>query len=458
MIPIDGQPILTAARMRAAEEAHAPTPEAMHALMERAGAAVADAVRRLAAGAEVLVLCGPGNNGGDGYVAARVLREAGHPVRVAASGDPATDLARAARARWTGPVQLLADAPPAPVLVDALFGTGLSRALAQDVSNATRSLVGRARLSIAVDLPSGLATDTGEDLGATGCDLTLALGALKPAHVLRPAAGFCGTVRLLDTGVGPESTIRAMTRMGGVRPRLDDQKFSRGMVAVIAGSMPGAAALAAGAAARIAGYTLLLGSSTDRLPHAIVRRRWSPDLLADERIGAVVIGPGLGRDDAARSRLDAALASSRPLVIDGDALHLLDPARLRSRQAPTVLTPHGGEFAHMFGERQGSKIDRARAAADRCGATIVFKGADTVVAASDDRTRVAHAHAPWLATAGTGDVLAGIVGALLAHTGDPFIAANDGVMIHAAAAHAAGEGLIADDLPSAIPAGLRAGW
>lgn len=456
MTPIDGAPILTAAQMRAVEAASGATTEA---LMARAGVAVAHAVDRLAAYHAVLVLCGPGNNGGDGYVAAACLSAMGRQVRVAASGAPRTPAAIAARARWSGPVEALADAAPAPVVVDALYGTGMSRPLADGEAGALRRLAAAATLSIAVDLPSGVQTDGGILLGCDHfVDVTLALGALKPAHVLLPAAQRCGETRLLDIHVEPSSDVQVMNRMGGVLARLDDHKFSRGMVAVVAGRMPGASALAAEAAARIAGYTLLLGSATDRLPHAIVRRRWSAEALDDARIGAVVIGPGLGRDDAARAKRDAALASNRPLVIDGDALHLLDLAVVKARTAATILTPHGGEFAALFGEEGTSKIDRARAAADASGATVVYKGADTVVATPAGQVRVAHRHAPWLATAGSGDVLAGIVGALLAHAGDALVAANDGVMIHTAAALHVGEGLIADDLPPALLQALWTGW
>lgn len=454
MMPIEGVPILTAAQMRATEDAHGD----LWSLMRRAGQEVAAAVRRLSAGAEVLVLCGPGNNGGDGYVTAAALVARGQKVRVAALGEPSGELPIRARTLWNGPVETLAQAKPAPVVVDALFGTGLSRVLDDDLASAVHRLQKAATLTIAVDLPSGVDSDMGEILGASSPDLTLALGALKPAHLLLPAGATCGTVRLLDIGLPFASDVHAMHRVTDTAPGSADHKFSRGMVAVIAGKMPGAGALAASAAARIAGYTVLLGSATDRLPHAIVRRRWATDALVDDRIGAVVIGPGLGRDEEARSRLDAALASDRPLVIDGDALHLLDTDHVRQRESATILTPHGGEFAALFGEGEGSKIDRALAAADRSGATIVFKGADTVVATPAGQVRVATQHVPWLASAGTGDVLAGIIGALLAHVGDPLVGANDGVMIHTEAARRAGEGMIADDLVASIPQALRAGW
>ena len=455
MLPIEGRPILTAAQMRAAEERAAPTPEAMYALMERAGQGVAEAVRRLAAGAEVLILCGPGNNGGDGYVAARLLREWGHAVRVAALGEPMTDLARRARAGWPGQVEALADAAPAPLLVDALFGTGLSRALDEATATALRNYVEAARLAIAVDLPSGLATDTGPLLTEPpGFDITLALGALKPAHLLYPAAARCGAVRLLPLDIEAGGELSVLAQPTITPPDWEAHKF-RALVAVVAGSMPGAGALAASAAARGgAGYVLLLGSATDRLPHAIVRRRWRAEALADERIGAVLIGPGLGRDDAARDKLAATLATDHPLVLDGDALALIEPAQIAARRATTVLTPHGGEFHRLFGPGEGSRVDQARDAARAGGATIVLKGVDTVIARPDGVALVATAGPSWLATAGTGDVLAGIVAARLAAGALPLRAAGEAVWLHAAAARRAGPALVADDLLDHLSAAI----
>lgn len=457
MIPIEGAPVATAAQMRAAEAHAVAAGSSDAALMARAGDEAAKAVRRLAGASEVLVACGPGNNGGDGYVIATRLAEAGHKVRVAARGEPKTDAAGAARRAWTGAVEKLDDAAPAPVFVDALFGTGQSRALDAADTAALRRLIGAARLSIAIDLPSGVGTDDASLLGdVPGVGLTLALGALKPAHLLQPAAARCGAVRLLDIGVTVASDDVALTAARFAPPEVGGHKYSRGMVAVVAGAMPGAAVLAAASAAHVAGYVLLLGSATDRVPHAVVRRRWSAEALDDPRIGAVVIGPGLGRDDAARAKLDAALASDRGLVIDGDALHLLDPARLRDRAAPMILTPHGGEFAALFGDGGGNKIERARAAAHFCGATVVFKGGDTVVAHPDGSTRTAWRDVTWLASAGTGDVLAGLTGALLAHERAPFDAASDAVWLHTDAAYRAGPAFIADDLVRAIPGAIGA--
>jgi len=444
--------------MRAAEAAAIEQGATVESLMARAGREVAAIVHRLAAGAPVLVLCGPGNNGGDGYVAATALAAMGLPVRIAASGPPMSAAAKDAASRWTGPVETLADAIPAPVLVDALFGTGLSRPLDAGLADHLNHLRDRARLAIAVDLPSGVATDDGACLSdIPAFDLTLALGAAKPAHLLQPAADLCGTVRILDIGVPVWSNAFTLGKphLPGVGP--ESHKYSRGMVAIIGGAMPGAAELAAQAALRSgAGYVLLLAEGGAQAPHAVVRRAFAAEALDDKRIGALVIGPGLGRDAEARARLDHALASACRLVIDGDALHLLDEprlARVRDRDAAVIMTPHAGEFDALFGKGPGSKIDRARAAAARAGATIVFKGADTVIASPDGLVCIAQAANPWLSTAGTGDVLAGAIGALLATpTESPFESACAGVWLHGQAARRLGAAFIADDLAEALTA------
>ncbi|MFN3518553.1 MAG: NAD(P)H-hydrate dehydratase [Sphingomonas sp.] len=445
MIPIDGQAVLTAADTRKAEARAIAAGVSADEMMARAGAAVAEQVRRLAAGAEVLVLCGPGNNGGDGYVAAAALRRAGLPVRVATFAPATTPQARAARERWGEEVEALAEALPAPILVDAIFGIGLSRALDEGVSGPLRRLMTAARLTIAVDVPSGVSTDDGVCLSdLPPANLTLAMGAVKPAHLLQPAAAQCGTVRFVDIGLEAPSRVRAAAAPVIEPPAASAHKYSRGMVAVVAGAMPGAGALAASAAARAgAGYVLLLGSATDRLPHAIVRRRFTAEALEDHRIGAVVIGPGLGRDERAEERLVGSLASGRPLVIDGDALRLMDDRRCAGA---AILTPHAGEFDAMFGRGSGSKIDRTVAAAEGTGAVVVHKGPDTVIAAPDGRVIVHSGSSSWLSTAGTGDVLAGVIGARLAAGLEPMEAAVQGVWLHAEAARRAGAAFIADDL------------
>ena len=438
MKPIGG-PVVDAARMRATEIASGVS---LGELMDRAGAAVREIGWRLSGGAPVLVLCGTGNNGGDGYVAARLLAARGASVRVAASAPPATDLARSARAAWHGEVEAFGREEAAPIVVDALFGIGMSRPL----DDATRTALVRARrsacLTIAVDLPSGVGSDDGADLGAAGADVTIALGAVKPAHLLLPAAARCGRVVVADLGLVITSRWQVLGRPCLRAPSVDDHKYTRGLVAVVQGAMPGAAALAAQAAAHAgAGYVVLVGDDP-RLPRAIVVRPADQidEVLRDIRTRAVVVGPGLGQ--GGEGLLARVLASDRRVVIDGDALR----DGLAPRAAATILTPHAGEFARMFRHLRGSKLDRTRAATQASGATIVHKGADTVIASPDGRATLAPAAAPWLATAGTGDVLAGICGAMLARGLPPHEAAEAAVWLHGEAARRAGPALIADDL------------
>jgi hydroxyethylthiazole kinase-like uncharacterized protein yjeF len=455
MTPIAGKPIVTAAEMRAAEARAIAAGTSIETLMDRAGKGVAAAVHRLAAGAPVLVLCGPGNNGGDGYVAAAALAAAGHEVRVAALAEPSTDAAKAARAGWSAAVETIADAAPAPVLVDALFGTGLSRRLDAAVAARLCDLGGAARLGIAVDLPSGVASDDGRVLSAVPTfDVTLALGAAKPSHLLQPSARCCGAVRLVEIGVAAESAAHVLAKPGLPTPGPDSYKYTRGMVAVVGGAMAGAALLASTAAMRAgAGYVALLDGGRGG-PHALVHRELADQPLDDRRIGALLIGPGLGRDDEAAAKLDQALASDRPLVIDGDALHLLKDrlGRLHDRKAPAILTPHQGEFVALFSEGEGSKLERARAAAKRANAVVVYKGPDTVIAAPDGEARLAGDANDWLSTAGTGDVLAGTIAATLAAGLEPLDAAAAGVWLHAEAARRLGAAFIADDLANALTA------
>jgi hydroxyethylthiazole kinase-like uncharacterized protein yjeF len=453
---VTGRPILTAAEMRAAEDVAIAGGTSVETLMDRAGEAVAEAAWRYAGVPPTLIVCGPGNNGGDGYVAARVLQERGVPVRVAATGEPRTDAARAARAGWTGPVEDFATARPGALLIDALFGTGLARPLDGAVSGKLGELARAARLRMAVDVPSGVSTDDGAVLSPVpDYDLTVALGSLKPAHLLQPSAGHCGLVAVADIGIDiPDRGTCEIGRPALAPPRATDNKYSRGMVAVAAGAMPGAALLTAMAAQRGgAGYVLLAGDA-DGGPAALVKRAAADSkalakLIEDERIGALVIGPGLGRDRAARDRLEVALVSGWPLVLDADALMLLANGglgRLKRLAEPAILTPHEGEFSRLFGNLPGSKLDRVRAAAARSQAIVLLKGADSVIAHPDGRAAIAQPAPAWLASAGTGDVLAGLIGAIRARGIDAFEAAQAGLWIHGAAARAAGPGLIADDL------------
>jgi hydroxyethylthiazole kinase-like uncharacterized protein yjeF len=451
-------PILTAAAMRAAEQKAIDAGTSVDTLMERAGAAIAEAVWRVAGGAEVLILCGPGNNGGDGYVAARLLRERGMTVRLAASGPARAEAASKAAASWTGPIEALADAKPAPVIVDALFGTGLTRALDPETGDALSRLCATAHRRIAVDLPSGIATDDGAILGAVPhFDLTIALGACKPSHLLLPAADHCGQVAVADIGLGSiDHRTHRIVRPRFAVPPHDANKYSRGKLVVVAGDMTGASLLSALAGQRSgAGYVELLGSEAEAAPHALVRRAWSERALDDPRISAIVIGPGLGRGKTARVRLDAAFATGKPLLLDADALTLVGKSR-HDRLAGHILTPHWGEFTRLFGDSGQDRLTQARAAAARSGAILLLKGADSIVAHPDGRAAIAPLAPSWLASAGTGDVLAGVIGALLANGLAPFDAAQAGIWLHSAAARLAGPALIADDLIARLPVALEA--
>lgn len=454
---MNGAPILSVPQMRAAEQALFDGGVAPYALMRRAGEGAAELIWRAGHLLDVLVLCGPGNNGGDGFVIARALREVGVPVRVAASGESMTESSRRARADWAGPIETFAEAAPATQIVDALFGIGLTRSLAPDLAARLSDLVGAAQRSYAIDVPSGIDSDAARALGPvpafTHC---IALGAWKPAHVLMPARALAAQHRLVDIGIAaPEGAARSLAMPGLDPPSADAHKYRRGLVAVIGGAMPGAAALAAEAAARSgAGYVRLVSDRDDRsLSHAIVRSE-APDL---DRAAAALVGPGLGRDDAAWRRLVAVLQSGVPVVADADALHLIGERGQRDLRTAAILTPHEGEFTALFGADEaggGNKIDRTRAAATRAGAVVVHKGPDTVIAAPDGRCTVAPPASAWLSTAGTGDVLAGLCAGRLAVTGDPFRAACEAVWLHGEAARRAGAAFVADDLVGCLPAAL----
>ncbi|CAA9519798.1 MAG: NAD(P)H-hydrate epimerase / ADP-dependent (S)-NAD(P)H-hydrate dehydratase [uncultured Sphingomonas sp.] len=446
-----GRPILTAAEMRAAEEAVIAAGTSTEQLMERAGACLAEAALRFAGPVDTLLLCGPGNNGGDGYVAARHLRERGVEVRVAALAEPGTAAAQWARGEWHGPVQPLAGAAPAPMLIDCLFGTGLRRGLDDDLAAQLQRLAGGARVRIACDLPSGVDSDTGHLLSEVArFDMTVTFGALKPAHRLMPAMSRVGKVVLGDIGVAASPRWHEIGRPG--LPPLDPagHKYSRGLVHALAGKMPGAIALAATAAARGgAGYVRVSTSRViDGLPASVVQTDTA--VVNDSRIGCLLVGPGMGD---LPPLLTLALTSHAPKVIDADAVGQLgEPERLRGHDA--ILTPHEGEFVRLFGELPGSKAVRALAAAERSGAVIVYKGPDTLVASPDGRLGFAPPAPAWLASAGTGDVLAGVIAALRARGMPSFEAACAGVWLHGRAAEIAGPYLIADDLAAAVPQAL----
>jgi hydroxyethylthiazole kinase-like uncharacterized protein yjeF len=450
-----GGPILTAAQMRATEQAAFDAGVDDYGLMETAGAAAAEIVWRAGHRRDTLILCGPGNNGGDGFVIARILRDRGVPVRVAALGESRTTSSQRTRAAWGGPVEDMMTAAPATQLVDALFGTGLTRGLDGAVADRLCSLAAGASFSHAVDLPSGVETDSGALLSAVPrFGITIALGAWKPAHLLQPAAQHMGRLVLADIGIAVPSGVHRLGAPVLEAPGAEAHKYTRGLVAVVGGAMPGAAALAASAAVHSgAGMVRLHAADGPAIPHAIVRQEGHD--FSDLRIRALLIGPGLGRDAPAARLLDAALAAGHPLVLDADALVLLAGAVDRI-PAGAILTPHEGEFQRLFGDLPGSKIDRALGAARQSGAIIIYKGADSVIAAPDGCAAMASGASPWLSTAGTGDVLAGLAAGRLAVTGDPFRAACDAVWLHGEAARRAGPAFVADDLLRMLPAAIAA--
>jgi len=448
---VTGAPILSVAEMRAAEQAMFDSGVDPFALMKRAGEGAAEVIARIGHDRATLVLCGPGNNGGDGFVIARALRGMGVPVRVAAPGESRTESSQRARAEWGGPVEPLRDAEPAAQVVDALFGIGLTRGLAPEIAGALGRLVDAAHSAIAIDVPSGIDSDAAIALSPvpqfTHC---LALGAWKPAHCMQPARALAGQHHLVEIGISaPADCVRALARPRIAAPAADAHKYTRGLVAIVAGDMAGAAALAALAAAHAgAGYVRLLSEqSVGGIGHAVVQSH----TLDFSRARAALVGPGLGRNEAARQRLVATLRAGVPVVADADALWLLAQDGADALPPPAIVTPHAGEFTHRFGEGAGNKIERTRAAAHACGSVVIHKGPDTVIAAPDGRCVVAPPVSAWLSTAGTGDVLAGLCAARLAVTDDPFRAACEAVWLHGEAARRAGAAFSADDLVPHIP-------
>jgi hydroxyethylthiazole kinase-like uncharacterized protein yjeF len=336
-------------------------------------------------------------------------------------------------------------------MIDCLFGTGLKRGLDAPLSLQMNILMAAATLRVAADLPSGVEADRGECLSTIPrLDLTVAFGALKPAHRLHPAMHQCGRVVLADIGVEAAGEWHEIAPP--VLPPLDPggHKYDRGLVHALAGKMPGAIALAVTAAARTgAGYVRVSTSrAIEGLPAAVVQTDTA--IINDPRIGCLLVGPGMG--DLPQV-LTLALTSHAPKVIDADGITQLgDPERLRGQDA--VITPHSGEIVRLFGHLPGSKAEQALAAAERSGAVIVFKGPDTLVAAPDGRIGFAPPAPAWLASAGTGDVLAGMIAALRARGMPAFEAACAGVWLHGRAAEAAGPHMLADDLAAHIPAAL----
>jgi ADP-dependent NAD(P)H-hydrate dehydratase / NAD(P)H-hydrate epimerase len=465
-------------------------------LMERAGTAVADAVAaRYRAGGGVTVVAGPGNNGGDGFVAARLLAERGYRVRVALFGEASRlkgDAAVAAK-RWTG-----AKTPASPdqfdgasVLVDALFGAGLDRPIQGSAAALIQAMNSHGTPIVAVDLPSGINGTSGAIMGvAANAAQTVTFFRKKPGHLLLPGRLHCGTTSVSDIGI-PTSVLKRIApktfenaaplwRANFPVPRVTGHKYDRGHAVIVSGPSwsTGAARLAARGALRAGAGLATIASPREALSvnavanlAIMVRPVDGPGelsaFLADRRLNAVAIGPGLGVGEQTCELVLAALSGERAVVLDADAItsfasdpHRLARALLARVDRATILTPHEGEFSRYFwalDERTkvGSKLQRARLAASLTGAVLVLKGGDTVVAAADGRACIA-ANAPaFLATAGAGDVLTGITAGLLAQGMAALEAASAAVWLHGEAANVAGPGLISEDLPEALPAVYR---
>jgi NAD(P)H-hydrate epimerase len=448
-------------------------------LMLIAGGAVAQAAHGCFPQGRILVLCGTGNNGGDGYVAAQSLLQAGRDVRVAALGAPATGDAQKAAALWRG--ETLPATPAlldqADLVIDALFGTGLTRPIKGLAAQLVEAVASRALPVVAADLPSGICGDTGRVLGcAMKAAVTVTFFRKKRGHVLLPARDYVGAVLVADTGMHADvldevkpliaENENILWRADIPRPSTQAHKYDRGHAVVYGGAlMTGASRLAARAAQRMgAGLVSLLAPQAAwevyarALESVIVMPEDKRDeLLADPKRNALLIGPGLGLEEGRRADVLAALATRKPCVLDADALTLFaqEPdALFQALHQDCILTPHEGEFNRLFGARidpLADKITRTQNAAKCAGCIVLLKGADTVIA-SPEGAAVVNSNAPvWLATGGSGDVLAGMILGLLANGVEPFAAACAGAHVHGACGMQAGAGLIAEDLVNAIP-------
>ena len=444
-------------------------------LMENAGRRVADAIVRRWPPRPITVLCGPGNNGGDGFIAARVLAERGWPVRLALLGSVTAlrGAAAQAAARWRAAVDSLEPAAldGAALVIDGIFGAGLARPV-EGAARAAIDAIGERRLPVvAIDVPSGIDGASGEVRGiAPHAVLTVTFFRKKPGHLLLPGRTYCGETVLEQIGI-PDSVLDGIAPntvengpawwlRGFPRPSLETHKYTRGHALVAGGAvMTGAARLAARAAARLgaglvtvaapeAAFAIYAAALIGVIVHSVADLDGFRALLADKRRNGALIGPGAGVGSETRGKTLAILGAGKSAVIDADALtsFVEEPEALFSAiRSGCVMTPHAGEFSRLF-DTAGSKIERTRRAARRSGAVVLLKGADTVVAAPDGRVAINSNAPPQLATAGSGDVLAGIVLGLVTQGMEPFAAAAAAAWIHGAAADRFGFGLVAEDL------------
>lgn len=476
--------LLTPREMTCADQAAMASGIPGIALMAAAGRAIADVIVTHWEKCPVLVACGPGNNGGDGFVVARLLKEIGWPVQVAllGSADQLKGDAAWHLSKWDGTVHPLATSllDGSELVVDALFGAGLSREVEGLAAEFLHEVSRRQIPVCAVDVPSGVDGGTGQVRGvAVAARHTVTFFRKKPGHLLLPGRELCGRLHVADIGI-PEGVLEelepicaenAPDNWAGVLPRPGavTHKYHRGHVLVRGGGvMTGAARLAAYAAARIGAGLVTI---------AVPRKAWPvyaasclsimvepisqngfQDSLADERRNVVLLGPGAGVTGSTRTDVLAAAATGRTLVLDADALSAFSDEHAQlfaALHGPCVMTPHEGEFQRLFPSYDGDKMQRARRAAAESRAVIILKGADTVIAEPNGRVAINAGDAPWLATGGTGDVLAGMVAGLCAQGMQPFEAACAAVWIHAEAGRLAGPGMLSEDLPACLPKVLR---
>ena len=473
-----GLEILSVAEMAAAEQAAMDAGFSARRLMERAGRCVVEAICARWTPRPTAVLCGPGNNGGDGYVVARLLRARGWTVWVEALAPPSTPEAQGMAARWRGRTKAFAGMDVGVgLVVDALFGAGLNRPL--DGLAAQRAKACNPAQTVSIDTPSGIACDSGRVLGeaAFRAALTVTFHAKKAAHVLEPGRSHCGEVVVGDIGLLSPKVMTFENQPGlwlsrFPWPAIDVHKHGRGRVAVVSGGPwnTGAARLAARGALRVGAGLVTILSSPDALLsnaahlEAIMLKPVDGEgelVRAADDVDAVVIGPAAGVGAATAARLLVLARTGAALVVDADAITSFaeDPARLfSSLDRDDVVTPHTGEFERLFPgflAHPAGKLAATREAARRAGCVVLLKGPDTVIAAPDGRAAVNTNGSVWLATAGSGDVLAGLVAGLIAQGMDSFDAACASVWLHARAGGNFGPGLIAEDLPGLIPAVLK---
>ncbi|WOE73971.1 NAD(P)H-hydrate dehydratase [Alterisphingorhabdus coralli] len=471
---LTGRAILSVAETQAAEQAVFDSGTSVEELMQLAGEGAAELIWRIGGTTPTLILCGPGNNGGDGYVIAEYLRQKGVDVQVAAMRLPSSAAAKWAAERYQGKTVPLDQATSRPQAVDALFGTGQDRDLSPEIVSAACPLLKAAHRRIAVDLPSGIDSDSGADRESmVHYHHCIALGAYKYAHFEGYGAHICGELSLVPLPITPPDMVPlTLAKPALPAPETDSHKYRRGMVVVVGGPMTGAAILAAQAAASSgAGYVLIAGQGQvpGQLPADIIWRDTRSDaslreLLEDPRIDTVVIGPGLGRDDNARQRLAIALDADAKLMIDADALYILEREALENVASRAVLTPHSGEFTALWrllpsdeANDYLGKIKRTQLLADGLGCTIVQKGPLSVIAAPDNSPNVDVLGSNWLSVAGTGDVLSGAIAARLATArSTPFKAAQQGQWLHSHAARLLQPPFTASQLSHALTEAVHA--